>query len=61
MVCARSLCVRADWLAIAAVRKMERRLFDIRWDRADHFKVVLYQPGDWEGILLGWPEPIPFD
>ena len=38
-----------------------RKVFDIRWDKVDHFKVRLYQPGDWELTLLDWPEPIPFD
>jgi hypothetical protein len=25
------------------------------------FKVVMYEPGDWEQTLLDWPEPIPFN
>jgi hypothetical protein len=43
------------------IRYRGRRVFGIRWDKADHFKVHRYEPGDWEITLIGWPEPIPFD
>jgi hypothetical protein len=43
------------------IRYHNRKVFCIRWDSADHFKVVMYEPGDWEQTLLDWPEPIPFD
>ena len=26
-----------------------------------NFRVILYEPGDWERTLLDWPEPIPLD
>ena len=42
------------------IRCEGRKVFDIRWDKADHFKVRLYEPGAWERTLLDWPEPIPF-
>jgi hypothetical protein len=37
-----------------------RKVFEIRWGRAGNFKVVFYEPGDWERTLLDWPDPIPF-
>jgi hypothetical protein len=42
------------------IRVGGRKVFEIRWDSANNFKVVLYEPGDWERELLNWPEPIPF-
>jgi hypothetical protein len=38
-----------------------RRVFDIRWDRAGMFRCATYEPGEWERILIDWPEPIPFN
>jgi hypothetical protein len=43
------------------IRHRDRRVFCIRWDGANHFKVIVYEAGDWEQTLLGWWEPIPFD
>ena len=43
------------------VRSGGRKVFEIRWDGADHFQVVVFERGDWELMLLDWPEPIPFD
>ena len=43
------------------IRDGGRRAFDIRWDGARNFRVVTYEPGDWELTLLDWPEPIPFE
>jgi len=42
------------------IRVGARKVFEIRWDSANNFKVVLYELGDWERELLDWPEPIPF-
>jgi hypothetical protein len=36
-----------------------RRVFEIRWDSAGRFKVVHYDPSDWERTLRAWPAPIP--
>ena len=41
------------------IRVSGRKVFEIRWDRAGHFKVLLYEPGDWERTLLDLPQPIP--
>jgi hypothetical protein len=36
-------------------------VLEIRWDNTGSFKVVAYEPGDWERELLDWPERVPFD
>jgi hypothetical protein len=30
-------------------------------DNTGSFKVVTYEPGDWQRELLDWPDPVPFD
>ena len=27
------------------------KVLELRWDRADHFNVVLFKPGEWERVL----------
>ena len=43
------------------IRAAGRKVFEIRWDGAKNFKLVTYEPGDWQRTLLDWPEPIPLD
>ena len=43
------------------VRASGRKVLEIRWDNTGSFKVVAYEPGDWERELLDWPERVPFD
>lgn len=28
------------------------KVLELRWDRADHFTLVLFKPGEWEAALL---------
>jgi hypothetical protein len=35
-----------------------RKVFVIRWSVAGNFKIVLFEPGDWERTLCAWPAPI---
>jgi hypothetical protein len=37
------------------------RVFEIRWDKLEGFKVVHYDQGDWERKLRAWPAPIAFE
>jgi hypothetical protein len=41
------------------IRSRGRKVFEIRWDSADYFQIVLFERGGWERTLLDWPEPIP--
>jgi hypothetical protein len=43
------------------IRVGGRKVFEIRWDGAKHFRIVAYEPGPWEQTLFDWPEPIPFE
>jgi hypothetical protein len=52
--------LRAEFSEIQ-IRADGRKVFVIRWDVARNFRVVTYEPRDWERTLLGWPEPIPLD
>ncbi len=42
------------------IRYRHSKVLEIRWDKTGQFKVLRYEPGDWERILHSWPEPIPF-
>jgi hypothetical protein len=42
-------------------RCSKSKVLEIRWNKTDQFKLLRYEPGDWERILHKWPEPIPFD
>lgn len=42
------------------VRHQNSKILEIRWDKAGQFKVVRYEPGDWERALRDYPAPIPF-
>lgn len=41
------------------IRYRHSKVLEIRWDKTGLFKVLRYEPGDWERTLLDWPEPIP--
>lgn len=43
------------------IRYFGRKVLDIRWDRAGSFKAVHFEPGEWEGVLIDLPDPIPLD
>jgi hypothetical protein len=34
------------------------KVFEIRWDKDGRFKVLHYDPDDWERTLRAWPAPI---
>ena len=34
-----------------------RKVFAIRWNVAGDFKIVTFEPGDWEQSLRAWPMP----
>ncbi len=42
------------------LRAHGRKVLVIRWDRAGSFKAAHFEPGEWERVLLDWPEPIRF-
>jgi hypothetical protein len=43
------------------IRYRHSKVMEIRWDKSGLFKVLRYEPGDWERILFDWPEPVPFE
>jgi hypothetical protein len=43
------------------IRVGGEKVFEIRWDKAGSFKVVHYEPDDWERTLRAWPAPIPLE
>ncbi len=47
--------------SILIIRYPHSKVLEIRWNKTGLFKVMRYEPGDWERILFDWPEPIPFD
>lgn len=49
-------------LAVACKLRLHgAKVFEIRWDKTGFFKIVHYEPGDWERTLRAWPAPVPFD
>jgi hypothetical protein len=52
---------RSDEFSRLRVRVGGEKVFEIRWDKAGSFKVVHYEPDDWERTLRAWPAPIPLD
>jgi hypothetical protein len=34
-----------------------RKIFVIRWRGSGDFKIVVFEPGDWERTLRAWPAP----
>jgi hypothetical protein len=51
---------RPDEFSLLRIRVHGEKVFEIRWDKMDGFKVVHYDQGDWERTLRAWPTPIPF-
>jgi hypothetical protein len=43
------------------IRHAGRKVFDIRWTKEGDFTTVVYEVGEWERKLLGWPRPIPLE
>jgi hypothetical protein len=52
---------RPDEFSRLRIRVHGEKVFEVRWDNADGFKVVHYDEGEWERTLRGWPAPVPFD
>jgi hypothetical protein len=52
---------RPDEFSRLRIRVHGEKVFEIRWDKEGAFKVITFEPGDWERTLRGWPAPIPFD
>jgi hypothetical protein len=52
---------RPDEFSRLRVRVGGEKVFEIRWDKADGFKVVHYDQGDWERTLRAWRAPVPFE
>ena len=44
------------------IRADGRKVLDIRWDGSRHFRVLHFEPGDWERTFWRtWLKPIPLD
>lgn len=56
----RAAALPTEWSSLL-IRYSNSKVLEVTWDKADQFKLLRYEPGDWERILHNWPEPIPFE
>jgi hypothetical protein len=52
---------RPDEFSRLRIRIYGEKVFEVRWDKAGSFRIITFEPGDWERTLRAWPAPIPFE
>jgi hypothetical protein len=52
---------RPDEFCRLRIRAHGEKVFEVRWDKVGGFKVITFEPGNWERTPRAWQAPIPFD